>query len=96
MTDLKGYCLTCGKHTLNAGGYHACHEHPVIAHLRARIAELEEVMNEPEEKTETVTKADALGTMFMVMFFAVVGGFALGTISQHNQDIHDAPITRHP
>ena len=41
MTDLKGYCLTCGKHTLNAGGFHTCPENPVIAHLKARIVELE-------------------------------------------------------
>ena len=40
MTDLKGYCLTCGKHTLNAGGFHTCYENPVIAHFKARIAEL--------------------------------------------------------
>ena len=41
MTDLKGYCLTCGKHTLNPGGFHSCHEHPVIAYFKARIAKLE-------------------------------------------------------
>ena len=41
MTDLKDYCLTCGKHTLNPGGFHSCHENPVITHLKNRITELE-------------------------------------------------------
>ena len=42
MTDLKGYCLICGNGPLHPDGIHSCHEHPVIAHLKGRIAELEE------------------------------------------------------
>ena len=41
MTDLKDYCLTCGNGPLHPDGIHSCYENPVIAHLKARIAELE-------------------------------------------------------
>ena len=40
-TDLKGYCLTCGKGPLQHGPIHDCTPNPIITHLTARIAELE-------------------------------------------------------
>ena len=45
MTELKDYCLTCGNGPLHPDGIHSCYEHPVIAHLKARIAELEEALS---------------------------------------------------
>ena len=42
MTDLKDYCLTRGNGPLHPDGFHSCYENPVIAHLKARIAKLEE------------------------------------------------------
>ena len=41
MTGLKDYCLTCGNGPLFPDGMHSCSENPVIAHLKASIAELE-------------------------------------------------------
>ena len=39
--DPKGFCLTCGNGPLHPDGIHSCRENPVLAHLKARIAELE-------------------------------------------------------